>query len=83
VFAILGLRSLYFALAGMVTKFRYLKVSLALVLMIVGVKMLFADWLKLAIGKQFKLYLLRNGTTSSNPRSSLAQVFDPKCSSST
>ncbi|MBC7673921.1 MAG: TerC family protein [Polaromonas sp.] len=58
VFAILGLRSLYFALAGMVTKFRYLKVSLALVLMIVGVKMLFADWLKLAIGKQFNLYLL-------------------------
>jgi tellurite resistance protein TerC len=33
VFAILGLRSLYFALAGMVNKFRYLKVSLALVLM--------------------------------------------------
>ncbi len=58
VFAILGLRSLYFALAGMVTKFRYLKVSLALVLMIVGVKMLLAEWLKLAIGKHFNLYLL-------------------------
>ena len=58
VFAILGLRSLYFALAGMVTKFRYLKVSLALVLMIVGVKMLLAEWLKLALGKHFNLYLL-------------------------
>ena len=58
VFAILGLRSLYFALAGMVTKFRYLKVSLALVLMIVGVKMLLAERLKLALGKQFNLYLL-------------------------
>jgi len=58
VFAILGLRSLYFALAGMVKKFRYLKVSLALVLMVVGVKMLLAEWLKLALGKHFNLYLL-------------------------
>jgi len=58
VFAILGLRSLYFALAGMVTKFRYLKASLALVLMVVGVKMLFAAWLKLALGKHFNLWLL-------------------------
>jgi tellurite resistance protein TerC len=58
VFAILGLRSLYFALAGMVTKFRYLKFSLALVLMLVGVKMLLAEWLKIALGKNFNLYLL-------------------------
>lgn len=58
VFAILGLRSLYFALAGMVKKFRYLKVSLALVLMVVGVKMLLVEWLKLALGKHFNLYLL-------------------------
>ena len=58
VFAILGLRSLYFALAGMMNKFRYLKVSLALVLMIVGLKMLVAEWLKLALGKHFNLYLL-------------------------
>jgi tellurite resistance protein TerC len=58
VFAILGLRSLYFTLAGMVKKFRYLKVSLALVLMVVGAKMLVAEWLKFAIGKHFNLYLL-------------------------
>jgi tellurite resistance protein TerC len=58
VFAILGLRSLYFALAGMVKKFRYLKAALALVLMVVGVKMLLAEWLKLALGKHFNLYLL-------------------------
>ncbi len=58
VFAILGLRSLYFALAGMVKKFRYLKVSLALVLTVVGVKMLIAEWLKLALGNYFNLYLL-------------------------
>jgi tellurite resistance protein TerC len=58
VFAVLGLRSLYFALAGMVEKFRYLKPALALVLLVVGVKMLLAGWLKVALGKHFNLYLL-------------------------
>jgi tellurite resistance protein TerC len=58
VFAILGLRSLYFALAGMVDKFRYLKVALATVLLVVGVKMLLAEWLKLVLGKHFNLALL-------------------------
>ncbi len=58
VFAILGLRSLYFALAGMIEKFRYLKVSLALILLVVGVKMLLAEWLRLALGEHFNLYLL-------------------------
>lgn len=58
VFAILGLRSLYFALAGMVDKFRYLKVALATVLLVVGVKMLLAEWLKLVLGKHFNLVLL-------------------------
>jgi tellurite resistance protein TerC len=58
VFAILGLRSLYFALSGMMNRFRYLKVSLALILMLVGVKMLVADWLKVALGRHFNLYLL-------------------------
>ncbi len=58
VFAILGLRSLFFALAGMMDKFRYLNVSLALVLMVVGVKMLTAQWLKQHLGGHFNLYLL-------------------------
>lgn len=40
VFAILGLRSLYFALAGVMDKFHYLKVGLGFVLSFVGVKML-------------------------------------------
>jgi tellurite resistance protein TerC len=40
VFAILGLRSLYFALAGLMDRFRYLKTSLVFVLAYVGVKML-------------------------------------------
>jgi tellurite resistance protein TerC len=58
VFAILGLRSLYFALAGMVRQFRHLKTALAVILLVVGVKMLLAEWLKLALGKHFNLYLL-------------------------
>jgi tellurite resistance protein TerC len=40
VFAILGLRSLYFALAGVMDKFHYLKTGLGVVLTFVGVKML-------------------------------------------
>jgi len=40
VFAILGLRSLYFALAGLMEKFRYLKMSLVFLLAYVGVKMI-------------------------------------------
>jgi len=59
VFAILGLRALYFALAGMLDKFRYLKVSLAVILMVVGVKMLMAKWLKEILGSSFNFYLLR------------------------
>jgi tellurite resistance protein TerC len=40
VFAILGLRSLYFALSGVMDKFHYLKIGLGVVLAFVGVKML-------------------------------------------
>jgi tellurite resistance protein TerC len=43
IFAILGLRSLYFLIAGLVEKFTYLKPSLAAVLMFVGVKMSVAE----------------------------------------
>ena len=39
-FAILGLRSLYFAVAGLMAMFRYLRYSLVLILAFVGVKML-------------------------------------------
>lgn len=44
VFAILGLRSLYFVLAGAVAYFRYLKYGLAIVLVVIGFKMLIVDW---------------------------------------
>jgi tellurite resistance protein TerC len=58
VFAILGLRSLYFALAGMMDQFRYLKVSLAVVLALVGVKMLAAGWFKQLLGEHYNIVLL-------------------------
>ncbi len=58
IFAILGLRSLYFALAGMIDAFRYLKVSLAVVLVVVGSKMLAHSWLKDWLGSSSNLYIL-------------------------
>ena len=50
IFAILGLRSLYFLLAGIITKFVYLKVGLSFVLVFVGAKMLLIDVYKVPIG---------------------------------
>jgi tellurite resistance protein TerC len=50
IFAILGLRSLFFVLAGVIGKFHLLKPSLALVLAFVGAKMLAADVYKVPIG---------------------------------
>jgi tellurite resistance protein TerC len=44
VFAILGLRALYFALAGIVDLFVYLKYGVAIILFYVGIKMLISDW---------------------------------------
>ncbi len=41
VFAVLGLRALYFALAGIIGKFRYLKFGLSLVLIFIGIKMIY------------------------------------------
>jgi tellurite resistance protein TerC len=38
IFAILGLRSLYFALAAAMHRFAYLKISLAIILVLVGIK---------------------------------------------
>jgi len=45
IFAILGLRALYFALAAMVHRFHYLKYALAIVLIFIGAKIFLGDWL--------------------------------------
>ena len=50
VFAILGLRSLYFLLAKMMDRFQYLKTGLAIILTFVGLKMCLAHWAKAYFG---------------------------------
>ncbi len=49
IFAILGLRALYFLLADMAARFHLLKFGLALVLMFVGIKMLAVEWFKVPV----------------------------------
>jgi tellurite resistance protein TerC len=49
IFAILGLRSMYFLLAGIIDKFHYLRLGLALVLLFVGIKMILMDIYKIPI----------------------------------
>jgi len=55
VFAILGLRSLYFLLAGVMHKFHYLKLGLSAVLTFVGVKMLVPELSELVAGISYKI----------------------------
>jgi tellurite resistance protein TerC len=49
IFAILGLRALYFALAGVMGLFHYLKYALAIILGFIGIKMLIHDFFKIPI----------------------------------
>jgi tellurite resistance protein TerC len=58
VFAILGLRSLYFTLAGMIEAFRYFKPALAAILVVVGAKMLSHARLKAWLGDSHNQYAL-------------------------
>jgi tellurite resistance protein TerC len=50
IFAILGLRSLYFLLAGLLDRLRYLHVGLATILGFVGTKMMLAKWVHVPVG---------------------------------
>ena len=50
VFAILGLRSLYFALAGMIEAFHVLHYGLSVILIFIGVKMLASNYVEIPIG---------------------------------
>jgi len=49
VFAILGLRALFFALSGIMQLFEYLHYGLAAILIFVGIKMLISDWIHLPV----------------------------------
>lgn len=63
VFAILGLRALYFILADVMDKFHYLKLGLSVVLVFVGVKMLVADLYKIPIGASLGIIVLVLGAS--------------------
>jgi tellurite resistance protein TerC len=58
IFAILCLRSLYFGLAHLLARFRYLKTSLALILGLVGAKMLAGKWSDALLGDAVNLWML-------------------------
>lgn len=79
VFAILGLRSMYFALSGMMDIFKYLKTGLAIILGFVGIKMLIHHWYQvpiewtlitvvglLALSILFSLYKRENSSSQQN-----------------
>jgi tellurite resistance protein TerC len=72
VFAILGLRSMYFALAGMMEMFRYLHYGLSLVLVFVGAKMLVSHYVEIPT------YLALTAVAGVLVISVVASVINPK-----
>lgn len=55
IFAVLGLRSLFFLLRGAVNKFKYLQQGIAIVLIIIGLKMLGEHWINQWVNKNFQV----------------------------
>jgi tellurite resistance protein TerC len=72
VFAILGLRSMYFALAGVMDLFHYLHYGLSIVLIFIGLKMLGSHYVSIPTGWALSIVLLVLGT------SILASLVNPK-----
>src|SRR5438067_5523645 len=89
IFAILGMRSLYCLLAGVVTRFRYLTVGLSVVLVFVGAKMTLADVYNVPVvaslaviaailGAAILASMLRSRADLAKNRSSLARRTAPR-----
>ena len=57
IFAVLGLRSLFFLLRGAVSKFDYLQQGIAIVLVFIGIKMLGEHWINQWIDKQTQVFI--------------------------
>ncbi len=57
IFAVLGLRSLFFLLRGAVTKFDYLQQGIAIVLVFIGIKMLAEKWINELVDKQIQVII--------------------------
>lgn len=79
IFAILGLRALYFLLAGVVHKFHYLKLGLSVVLVFVGAKMLGSDIIQIPIGISLGVIslLLASSVAASLLWPEAARIHDP------
>ena len=57
IFAVLGLRSLFFLLRGAVSKFDYLQQGIAIVLVFIGIKMLAENWINQWINKDTQVII--------------------------
>ncbi|MDZ4795874.1 MAG: TerC/Alx family metal homeostasis membrane protein [Bacteroidota bacterium] len=57
IFAVLGLRSLFFLLRGAVSKFDYLQQGIAIVLVFIGIKMLAEHWINQWVDKQIQVFI--------------------------
>lgn len=57
IFAVLGLRSLFFLLRGAVSKFDYLQQGIAIVLVFIGIKMLCEKWINQIVDKQIQVFI--------------------------
>ncbi len=57
IFAVLGLRSLFFLLRGAVSRFDYLQEGIAIVLVFIGIKMLGEHWINMYISKQVQVMI--------------------------
>jgi tellurite resistance protein TerC len=88
IFAILGLRALYFMLAGMMSRFHYLDLGLAVILTFVGAKMVFQDLYKVpnaislsvigtVLATSVIVSLLRPPKESPSPAAGAAKELDP------
>ena len=63
IFAILGLRALYFLLFNMAARFHLLRYGIAIMLTFIGIKMLIAPWIKIPIGLALGVVVAILGTT--------------------
>ena len=76
IFAILGLRALFFLLSSVLSKFHYLQIGLSVLLTVIGLKMLFAHWLKEIGFTTVHSFYLISGILGASILASI--IFQPK-----
>jgi tellurite resistance protein TerC len=78
IFAVLGLRSLYFLLRGAVSKFDYLQQGIAIVLVFIGAKMIGEHWLNTWLDKNTQVFLSLGIIVTCISGSVIYSIFIPK-----